>query len=162
MGLQKRKQYSDLRTKKLSVTNEASFEGSFETDAISEKTSGSGVTVDGVLIQDGRAYSDGIGQELTESGAITINNGTVILNHATVAIAATLDAPTVGDRLLILDFAASGTVAHTVTLPAGVTWDGTNNTATLNAVGEYLDVVAVSATRWYIITNNGSVALSSV
>lgn len=156
------KKYNKVTANQVVVTNKFTNTGTFETDTLSEATSGTGVTVDGVLIQDGRVYSDGIAQELTESGAITINSGTVILNHATVAIEATLDAPTVGDRLLILDFAASGTAAHTVTLPAGVTWDGTNNTATFNAVGEYLDVVAVSATRWYIITNNGSVALSSV
>ena len=99
-------------------------------------------------------------QELTASGAITRNNGLVLLNHATVIIAATLDAPAVGDELFIIDNAASGTAAHTVTVPAGVTWDGTNTIATLNAPDEALHVVAISATRWFILENIGSVALS--
>lgn len=101
-------------------------------------------------------------QTLTATGAITINNGTVLLNHATVIIAATLDAPTAGDDLVIWDISASGTAAHTVTLPAGVTFDGTNNTATLNAPGEALHIRAASATRWLILENIGAVGLSSV
>lgn len=101
-------------------------------------------------------------QELTATGAVTINSGVLLLNHATVIIAATLDAPTAGDELFIIDSSASGTAAHTVTTAAGVTWDGTNNTATLNAPDESLHVVAISATRWQIIVNNGSVAFSSV
>jgi len=100
-------------------------------------------------------------QELTASGAITLNSGVVLLNHATVAIAATLDAPTAGDELYIIDSSASGTAAHTVTLPEGVTWDGTNDIATFNAPGEALHVVAISATRWFIMENIGSVGLSA-
>lgn len=101
-------------------------------------------------------------QELTASGAITINSGVTLLNHATVAVEATLDAPAVGDELYIINSSASGTAAHTVTTAAGVTWDGTNNTATLNAPGEALHVIAISATRWFILENIGAVGLSSV
>lgn len=101
-------------------------------------------------------------QTLTASGAITITSGVVLLNHISTIIAATLAAPTAGDRLTIIDSSASGTAAHTVTLPSGVTWDGTNNTATLNAPNEALIVVAISATRWFIEENIGSVALSTV
>lgn len=99
-------------------------------------------------------------QTLTASGAITLNSGLVILNHASTPVAATLDAPTAGDELIIVDGSASGTAAHTVTLPSGVTWDGTNRVATLNAPGEALHVIALTATRFYIVVNNGSVAFS--
>lgn len=101
-------------------------------------------------------------QELTATGAITINSGLVKLAHASTIIAATLDAPVEGDELYIVNTSASGTAAHTVTLPAGVTFDGTNNTATLNAPGEALHVIALSATRWFVIENIGAVALSAV
>jgi len=133
-----------------------------EADVIAEATSAAGVTADGVLLKDGRVDAPAGSQILTASGAITINNGVCQLNHATVVIAATLNAPTAGDKLLIVDNSASGTAAHTVTLPAGVTFDGTNNTATLNAPGEALLIQALSATRWFIILNIGSVALSNV
>jgi hypothetical protein len=99
-------------------------------------------------------------QTLTATGAITINSGLVLLSHATVVIAATLDAPTVGDELYIVNSSASGDAAHTVTLPEGVTWDGTNDVATLDAPGEALHVLAISATRWFILENIGSVGLS--
>jgi hypothetical protein len=101
-------------------------------------------------------------QELTETGAITINSGVVGLNHASTIIAATLDAPTAGDELYIINTSASGTAAHTVTTAAGVTFDGTNNTATLNAPDEALHIIAVSPTRWFILENIGSVGLSDV
>lgn len=101
-------------------------------------------------------------QTLTATGAITLTSGLVMLNHASTIIAATLAAPVAGNELYIVDSSASGTAAHTVTLPSGVTWDGTNNTATLNAPGEALHVIALSATRWLILENIGAVALSTV
>lgn len=134
-----------------------------EIDTINEATAAAGVTIDSVLLKDG--YSTGFRQPqtLTASGAITVGkHGVVQLNHDTVIIAATLAAPAAGYDLIIVDNSAAGTAAHTVTLPAGVTWDGTNNTATLNAPGEALHVVALSATRWFILENIGSVALSTV
>jgi hypothetical protein len=134
-----------------------------ETNTIAETTAASGVTVDGVLLKDNTSSGGRQSQILTASGAITVgNHGVVQLNHATVVIAATLAAPQAGADLVIVDNSASGTAAHTVTLPAGVTFDGTNNTATLNAPGEALHIVALSATRWFILENIGSVALSNV
>ena len=97
-------------------------------------------------------------QELTASGAITSN--ILGLNHGTVAIAATLAAPVAGEPLFVVDTSATGTAAHTVRLTAG-TFDGTNNTATLNAPDEALYCIGVSATRFQIILNVGAVGLSS-
>ena len=131
-------------------------------DTIAEVTAANGVAIDGATIKDGRANLGRTVQTLTATGAITVTSGLVLLNHATVIIAATLAAPTAGDELFIVDSSASGTAAHTVTLPSGVTWDGTNNTATLNAPGEALHVVALSATRWFILENIASVGLSTV
>lgn len=54
---------------------------------------------------------------------------------------------------------ASGTVI--VTCAAGVTFDGTNNTATFNAVNDRLTIGYKSATQWQIFLNN-SVVLSLV
>jgi hypothetical protein len=134
-----------------------------EVDTVNEATSAAGVTADGVLLKDGASYGTRAVQALTASGAITVaKHGLVTLAHATVVIAATLAAPTAGYDLVIANASASGTAAHKVTLPAGVTWDGTNNTATLDAPGEALHVVALSATRWLILDNIGSVGLSTV
>jgi hypothetical protein len=132
-----------------------------ETDTIAETTSAAGVTVDGVLLKDGQTDATRLQEELTETGAIGITTGVVYLNHATVAIEATLAAPTQGDELLIVDSSATGTAAHTVTCAAGVTFDGTNDIATFDLLGEALLIHAVSATRWAILSNVGSVGLSS-
>lgn len=134
-----------------------------ETNTINETTAASGVTVDSVLLKDGTSNGRRQSQALTASGAITVGRfGIVTLAHDDTIIAATLAAPTAGDDLIIVNTSASGTTAHTVTTEAGVTFDGTNNTATLNAAEEALHIVAVSATRWKIMENIGSVGLSSV
>lgn len=132
-----------------------------DTNTINETTPDAGVTVDGVLIKDGATAGLRQSQILTASGAISVQkNGVVQLNHATVAIAATIAAPAAGDDLVIVDNSASGTAGHTVKLTAG-TFDGTNNTATFAAPGKALHVIGLSATRYFILENIGTVALSS-
>lgn len=142
-------------------------------------TLASGVTFDGtnqsVVLQPGakailRSLStdlveiDYIGnsyQELTATGAIRPSRkGVIALNHASTIIAATLAAPVPGDEYYIIDTSASGSAAHTVTLPSGVTWNGTNRVATLDAPNEALHVVATSPTRFFVLENIGSVAFS--
>jgi len=99
-------------------------------------------------------------QTLAATGAITITSGLVLLSHTGTVIAATKAAPVAGDVLYIINTSASGTAAHTVTLPEGVTWNGTNRIATLDAPGEALLAVAVSATRFVVLVNVGTVAFS--
>jgi hypothetical protein len=85
----------------------------------------------------------------------------VELNHATVAVAATVATSVNHPGLFVAkDTSASGTAAHTVTLTAG-TFDGTNNVATFNAPNECLAVYFDSAGNGTIIENVGSVALST-
>jgi len=100
-------------------------------------------------------------QALTASGAITITSGLVTLAHNSTPIAATKAAPTAGDLLYIVNASASGTAAHTVTLPSGVTWDGTNRIVTLDAPGEAVAAVALSATRFFVFASAGTVAYSN-
>ncbi len=101
-------------------------------------------------------------QTLTASGRVAATGGLLILSHPSVVVAATLPKAMPGDDLLIVNNSASGSVAHTVTCPPGTTFDGTNNTATLNAPGKALHLVALSAARWFILENIGTVTLSSV
>jgi hypothetical protein len=69
-------------------------------------------------------------------------------------LAMTLAAPTAGCNCSIwLASLASGAV--TVKTPAGVTFDGTNNTATFSTAGMYLIVGYLSATRWVVAYNDG-------
>lgn len=101
-------------------------------------------------------------QELTASGAVLPGVDSIELNHATVIVAATIaDAKSHQGLFVVVDTSASGTAAHTCTTTVG-TWDGTNNTATLNAPAECLVVWFDSAGAGTIVENVGSVALSSV
>lgn len=107
-----------------------------------------------VIDPDGLVFSP---DEMTASGVLPAVSH-VQLNHASVKIEATVT-PTIG-QLLIVTQKDAGTAAHTLTT-AG-TFDGTNNTATFNAQNETLVLYGLSATRWAILENIGSVGLSAV
>ena len=99
-------------------------------------------------------------QELTASGAVTAGVQSVELNHATVAVAATIATAVNHPGLFIVkDTSASGIAAHTLTLTAG-TFNGTATIATLNAANEALVVYFDSAGNGTIVENIGAVALS--
>lgn len=94
-------------------------------------------------------------RDIVASGAQTGASGSDVhlsLNHASAIAYSFTNAPTKGDRLTIY---AATTAAHTVTLFAGVTWDGTNDVAELGTAADSLHAVALSATRFQIISNNG-------
>lgn len=100
-------------------------------------------------------------KDYTASGAIT-PKGLATMSANSADLAMTLAAPTVGDLLVIHDLANSGAKNHVVSAKAAsATFDGTNNTATFNANDECLVLLGVSATRWVIVENIGSVGLSS-
>ena len=99
-------------------------------------------------------------QELTATGAVTAGVQSVELNHATVAVAATIaDAANHQGLFVVKDTSATGNAAHTLTLTAG-TFNGTNHVATLNAKNECLVVYFDSAGNGTIVENVGTVALS--
>lgn len=119
-------------------------------------------TSDQVLVLDSDNYVRDFVQELTVSGAVTPGVRSVYLNHATVAVAATIaKAKNHPGLVVVKNKSASGTAGHTLTLTSG-TFDGTNNTATLNAPGECLCFYVDSDGDGVIVENIGSVALSSV
>lgn len=98
--------------------------------------------------------------QLTASGAIPALAKGVELNHATVAIAATIDDAKKHPGLFVIkNTSASGTAAHTVTLTTG-TWDGTHQVATLAAAGKALAVWFDSAGNGVILVNISTVAFS--
>lgn len=99
-------------------------------------------------------------QELTASGAVTAGIQSVELNHATVAVAATIaDSSNHQGLFIVKDTSASGTAGHSLTLTAG-TFDGTNNVATMNAPDDALVVYFDSAGNGTILVNVGTVALA--
>lgn len=99
-------------------------------------------------------------EELTESGAVAEGTQYLELNHATVAIAATIaDAADHSGFFFVINTSASGTAAHTVTLTSG-TWDGTNDVATLDAPAESILVFFDADGNGRVVNNTGSVAFS--
>ena len=97
----------------------------------------------------------------TASGAIAATDSVAILASSTPAttMVMTIAAPAAG-RVLVITQDDAGTAGHTVTLTAG-NWNGGANTiATFDARNETLLVVGLSTTRFLIISNTGSVAIS--
>jgi len=101
----------------------------------------------------------GVSQNLSAAApAINANASFVELDGSSNAVAATLAAPTKGQWLVIT--CTDATNDCTVTLTAG-DFDGTNNIATFNAAEETLVLFGLSATRFVVVENIGSVALSA-
>lgn len=127
---------------------------------VGDITINNGGTITGVTTLAGTLVDKYV--EYTATATNTNNTGFIGLNHATTPIVISVPAPgAAGKSLIIRDTSATGTAAHVVTATGG-TFDGTNNTATFNALGEQLILYSVSATSWVIILNSGSVAMSSV
>lgn len=61
----------------------------------------------------------------------------------------------------VITQADAGSQGHTVTLPTGVTFDGTNDIATFDAQYETLVLFQISSIRYVILGNFGSVGLSA-
>lgn len=90
---------------------------------------------------------------LTATGVVPNPSGTVLLSHASVAIAATFRSLLLGANFLFVN-TLGGT--HTITLPAGMTFDGTNNRCTLNTAEEFVHFRVISATRVFIVGSSGA------
>jgi MinD-like ATPase involved in chromosome partitioning or flagellar assembly len=89
-----------------------------------------------------------------------LQNGLTVIAGGTGIADMKLGAPSPGYRAVIrVGSLTSGTVV--VTTPAGITLDGTNNTATFNAVEDVIALVYNTPTAW-AVESNVSVALSSV
>lgn len=97
----------------------------------------------------------------TASGAINADDFHVEITSATpsTAVEMTIAAPAKG-RLLIITQQDAGTAGNIVTLATG-SWDGTNKRLTFDAQDETIVAYGVSATRFVILENIGSVSLST-
>jgi len=120
--------------------------------------SGVAITKTAVQINDALAAvagSTGTGTSIPNSGITTVSSTSGAKNYVLA------DPTAAGDRKMII--CTAGTTDNTVVITTGsttCTLDGTNRTATMNAAGDSLDLVALSTTRWFINVNNGTVALS--
>jgi len=98
--------------------------------------------------------------EVTSTSTIALkSNNTLVLNNASNIAVTISTTPKDGDYLEI--YCLDTNDGSTVTLPSGVTWDGTNNIATFDADNEKIICRAFNSTRWLVLSNPDSVAFSS-
>ena len=102
-----------------------------------------------------------IGQTITTSGAVTAGKMSVLLNHTTVAIAATIADASLhfGYFVVKAGLEPGGGQDHTCVITTG-TWDGVNKTATFADINDALVVFFDHAGNGTIISNTGAVAMS--
>lgn len=98
--------------------------------------------------------------EVSVAGALN-TSGISLVTTGAGDLALTLGAPTKGTQVRI-KLVVDGGGNATVTTETGITFDGTNNTATFADALDELVLGYKSATEWIIIENVGSVALSAV
>ena len=97
---------------------------------------------------------------VSSSNKACITNGLNIVTGGAGLADATLGAPSPGHECTIRILSTSGNVV--VTTATGITFDGTNNTATFDAANEALVLVYEDYNKWAIRLNVGAVALTSV
>jgi hypothetical protein len=93
------------------------------------------------------------GQAITASGSHALAPLQAFVFTDTTARAITFTGAPAYGWLLIIAAQATAT-SHTAKLPAGVTYNGTDNTATLDGAGDVLILLATSATRYLVLYNN--------
>lgn len=100
-------------------------------------------------------------QTLTVSGAVTAGKKEILLDHTSVAIAATIaDTSSHRGGLLVKAITEPGAGQdHTVTITTG-TWNGTNKVATFSDINDAIYVIFDSAGNGSVIGNVGSVSFS--
>lgn len=92
-----------------------------------------------------------------------VTNGVSAITGGTDGISdMSLAAPSPGDLAIIRIDSLTPSKTVIVTTAAGVTFDGTNNTATFDAANESLVLAYKSATEWQVVLNIGGVTLSAV
>lgn len=97
---------------------------------------------------------------IAANGAV-LTNGLTLVTGGTGIAGLTIAAPSPGHRAVIrVASITSGSVV--LTAAAGVTLDGTNNTATFDAANEAVSLVYNGHNAWIIELNVGGVALSAV
>ena len=133
--------------------------GELKTDLISENTSATGVTIDGVLLKDGTSNAKlPLATVLTgATDAIPIATSLVVIARAGAVNATTLAAPTAAQNGTRLTITAGTAYAHTITatglLHDGVT-GGAKTTATFAAfLGASIELVAYNE-KWHVINKN--------
>jgi len=99
--------------------------------------------------------------EYSADGAIDVSGIAIATTGAVSDLAMTLAAPEEG-VLARIKLGTDGGKNLVVTTATGVTFNGTNNTATFADASDELVLGYKSATEWIIIENVGSVALSTV
>ena len=99
----------------------------------------------------------------TDGKKACVTNGVSAITGGTEGIGdMSLAAPSPGDLAIIRIDSLSPSKTVIVTTATGVTFDGTNNTATFDAANESLVLAYKSATEWQVVLNIGGVAFSTV
>lgn len=140
----------------LLYVDDLKIENSVQADTISERTSATGVTIDGVLLKDGVAYTPRPVVVQSADGAVTPRayNQIVMITKGTACAITLADPTTTTHDGASIVFVATTAAAHTVSNAAGSgffsTGGSTKDVATFGgAIGDGFAVIAYGG-KWYI------------
>lgn len=137
------------------------FERAGSNSSSTEPTRDNPLMIYGTMDFNGTYYTGTHLQNILKSTIVTdYSTATAILTSGVAIVAGgtglamTLAAPTAG---CVCDITVASLASGSVTVKAatGVTFDGTNNTATFGTATNQLKIVYKSATRWQIVYNSG-------
>ena len=111
----------------------------------------------GVIAGGGTGTLPTIHTVIATGDVVLTGNDLIVINNAANIVVTITNAPIPGGYLFI--HCQNTNTGSTVVLSSG-TWDGTNETATFDTDGDYLEARAVSATRFDVTVNSGTVAFS--
>jgi hypothetical protein len=78
------------------------------------------------------------------------HGGCIFLDSSSAALAVTMPADMAVGSTWVITAPAGATHDAVLTLPSGVTWDGTNDAATFDAAGETIIAHLISTTRLWV------------
>lgn len=103
------------------------------------------------------------GSQLTSAAKVYTADGAADMDYETHILGSGVDLTGVTPRYIgqkITLICMDSTVDATARCGTGVTWNGTNHTATFANNASALVAVAVSLTRWLVVVNLGTVTFS--
>ena len=133
-------------------------------DTISEYTSSSGVTIDGLTIKDSRLQYNSTGYfgvELTSNGTLTIDQTGFIWGNKSTALTLTLPATVVGYSYFIINVNGSAVInvspnASDYIGGAGLTKVDNKDLIIPAVKGAYAQIIADGVNGWYIAQASGT------
>lgn len=148
----------------IDTVNDVSNNGQVTTNTISEKSAGSGVTVDGLIIKDGRIEYNSTGYfgvTKTDTATLTIDETGFVFGNKATALTLTLPATVVGYSYFIVNINGAAVInvspnSADYIAGAGLTKVNDKDLIIPAVKGAYAQIIGDGVNGWYIAQASGT------